>query len=185
MKIWREDMQMGRVYFISGLIACVVGAVTALVAVRLTPLPIAPAASQSSMVREQPIATGPTPNLRWAREIAEGYLRSASRDFFSDEALAWAAPAFHKRVNQEGTEFRYYHFKSWDNKSQELSPGGDEAIFRGTVEATRQGSFRPGRGGGSVEFSGSVPFTLRVSKSAEGKWQVVSMQFESASAGGN
>ena len=177
---------MGRVYLFCGLLAFAVALATAFVTSRaLTPRAATGEAGGPKGGADQ--ATLAPDELRWAKEVGDGYLRAAGLDFFSGEALAWATPRFRDRLttrDPNASKVVYFHYSSWEVTAREVSPGRDEVLFKGTVAATFKGRQAPGGdgSGGSLGQTTTVPFTLRVVNAEGDRWRVDAMQFEGPEA---
>ena len=91
-----------------------------------------------------------TPELKWARTVAETFLSdalSAGGDRYR-EGMNNCTEAFRRRYTAEGVFFETPelagskdHPATWAITSEELSPGGNEAILNGTITSRRQGTF--------------------------------------------
>jgi hypothetical protein len=123
--------------------------------------------------------------LNWAREVAESYLQVAGANNADEpRVLNWLSESFKKRFAIPGGLDRWVHyrFKKYVIATQELSPTQDEAILKGTLEATERRNFeRLGMAWRETgeEFQGTVRFTIRVVKDKDsGRWRVDLVQYE-------
>jgi hypothetical protein len=78
---------------------------------------------------------------KWAREVAESYLQaSGANNADEPRVLSWLSDSFKKRFAIPGglDTWVHYRFKKYMIATQEMSPTQDEAILKGTLEATER-----------------------------------------------
>ena len=138
--------------------------------------------------RKLPPAAAETETNRdsqWARQLAESYLQAAgSNNADEPRVMSWLSESFKKRFQIPGgiDTWVYYRFKSYVISTQELGPTQDEAILKGTLEATERHKYeRLGSAWRDTpeDFAGTVRFTLRLVKDKDnGRWRVDLIQFD-------
>src|SRR5262249_3439604 len=108
--------------------------------------------------RDPALATSPSPESRYAREVAETFLRAAGDGLYTEQAKLWFSENFQQRIDSRKRliSWNYYEYKGWSISSVAMAPDQDEAIIRGSVQATKRrwGSATTGSssGGGTFEW---------------------------------
>lgn len=110
-------------------------------------------------------------DLKWAREVADGYLSAASlKGLYHGTASGWTTPTFRERA--EKVDLRDYWFTDWQIHEQKPSPARDEVIYQGDLTATWSTSSRSSAAV-KLEKPSKMTFKLRVTKDpCEGKFRV-------------
>jgi hypothetical protein len=114
-------------------------------------------------------------SLKWAREIAESYLKAG---IYAPGSDAWTSAEFKKRLAAAAAPPLTYTYKVWTITDGVAAPDASEIIFKGTVNATSRITFYGTGGSSTTAFEGSVSFTLRVAKEDGGRWRVDAVQFD-------
>jgi hypothetical protein len=109
--------------------------------------------------------------VKWAREVADKYLQSASqKGLYSGVSSAWTSQAFKDRLDK--ADLGDYRFTEWRIEAERPSPERDEVLFEGRLKATWATSSRAGAAN-VLASPMDLPFTVRVGKDQRtGQWRV-------------